>query len=89
MTRLRLREPKDERAKERFEANMHQTKQSFGGPPPLQEVASLIPGHKRLIDPNTKVGFNVCPTCSFRKCLKANDLKASCDGRRPCSVHCT
>jgi hypothetical protein len=31
------------------------------------------------------VEFNVCPGCSFRKCLKANDPKASCDVCDPIS----
>jgi len=82
LTRLRSKKPKV--MEELPVMNLHQTK-PYGGASSLQEVASLIPGHRRLIDPVTKVEFNVCPGCSFRKCLKANDPKASCDVCDPIS----
>jgi len=75
MTKLNARKPKTKKVEETLSMSAHQKR----GGLVLQEVASTIEGHRRLIDPTTKVEFNVCPRCSLRKCPKANDPNACCD----------
>ena len=65
LKRLKPREPKSEKIKDRFQMNMHMHKRD-GQRPPLEEVLSTMPGHKRLVDPVcTKVEFNVCPGSDY------------------------
>jgi hypothetical protein len=73
LTKMNARKPKVINTP--LKMNTHQKKERTT----LQEVASTIPGHKRLVDPTTKVEFNICPDCWYRRCPKANDPNACCN----------
>ena len=44
----------------------------------MERLADVIPGHPHLVD-SFGIAFNVCPSCSFKWCPKANNKNGVCD----------